>query len=79
MMATRVYARIERTKHGWSASYHTETDGWLIGTTFSQLYSFAFTQAGIEKKARRKINKLEKEANRKRESYKYGKENFENF
>ena len=51
----KVYARIERTRYGWWASYHTKNTESEIGMDYMELSNFAFTQRGIEKKASRRI------------------------
>jgi len=67
----KVYATIERSRFGWWASYHAQTTNHMIDMDYTELYSFAFTQRGIERKASRKINKLQQSADYKKETYEF--------
>lgn len=57
----KVYARIERTRYGWWASYHTKNTESMIGMDYMEMSNFALTQRGIERKASRRIRRLQRD------------------
>jgi len=66
-----VYATIERSRFGWWASYHSKSTDRMFGMDYTELSNFAFTQRGIERKARRRIKRLQQSNDNKAKTYEF--------
>jgi hypothetical protein len=66
---SKAYAQIKQSRFGWWASYHTKSDTRMFGMDYIELSNFSFTKRGIERKARRRIRKLQDSIDRSNNTY----------